>query len=266
MNEAQRFIRCVLPGIASLMLFALYVFLSMPSKLDKLLTKQDVDTAGVLALLLGSGGLGYVLNIVHHFLYHTCAYRRLGLAVDFHPTLCQAQEEGKLEFADADGKVLDKEVVSNTGSIEAWALVTVAWHAGAKNQDAGAVDRTDKRLASLWDIFHASGAMLIGSLFAAIFGLYFYVWANVHTSGRFWVTGIIAIVVIVVMYANTRRLARMTGVAARGAFWAILDCLQDPPLRIRYCPDSEAALLINTAGAKGAARTLKSPRVGIFAL
>src|SRR4051794_5580857 len=71
MDDARRFLRYVLPGtlfaVEVLLWFSFLHPLRMANFLDQL--KQESGVAVALALLVASGGLGYLFSIIHHWLH-----------------------------------------------------------------------------------------------------------------------------------------------------------------------------------------------------
>jgi hypothetical protein len=73
MDEARRFLRYVTPGLTFAVQALLLLFIvNPPWTLDRIgELKKDTGAGLAFALFLASGGIGYLLSVVHHTL-HDC--------------------------------------------------------------------------------------------------------------------------------------------------------------------------------------------------
>ena len=72
MNEAQRFLRYLTPGLAFIALVVFYLYLSLPApifsrSIGSLLKNQGIGAAATV--ILSSGAMGFLLSVVHHSLF-----------------------------------------------------------------------------------------------------------------------------------------------------------------------------------------------------
>jgi hypothetical protein len=72
MDEARRFLRYVTPGLTFAVQALLLLFIVNPHwTLDRIgELKKDAGAGLAFALFLASGGIGYLLSVVHHTLHH----------------------------------------------------------------------------------------------------------------------------------------------------------------------------------------------------
>lgn len=165
MDEAQRFLRYVTPGLTFIILTASYSYFSqhdwtLQATKDFLL-KDSIGTA--IGLFFTSGGIGFLLSVFHHFLFWSCAYS--GLATDHWGVLEHAIREGHLKLQPWG---LDKEAVGERrlGRAGAWRVVSSIWH--ERRESSTRIKGADQRTKSLSDIMHGAGTAFLGSI-AALF-------------------------------------------------------------------------------------------------
>jgi hypothetical protein len=72
MDEARRFLRYVTPGLTFAVQALLLLFIVNPQwTLDRIgELKKDAGAGLAFALFLASGGIGYLISVVHHTLHH----------------------------------------------------------------------------------------------------------------------------------------------------------------------------------------------------
>jgi len=203
-DEAQRFLRYLTPGLTFVILIASYSYLSQHDwtlKFTKdFLSQNSVGTA--IGLFFVSGGIGFLLSAFHHVLFWSPIYRRLALVTDYRQVLEHAVGTGRLELRLRD-EVQDiaKRRLSHAGS---WRVVSSLWH--ERRESSARIKGADRRTVSLSDIMHGAGTAFIGAVAALV------VWAYLHLrhtacwpGGSFWIVLVVAVAVAGVHLWNFRQ-------------------------------------------------------------
>lgn len=194
MEEAQRFLRYVLPGTASGIEFLVLVSLSWQSWSNVGSFPTLNLTIPVSALLL-SATLGYIFSLFHHVLLWT-VYECLDWTHDYRPLLRHAEANGWLVLTLLERSESDYIALANRLTTKgAWRLVTALWHENAgKFSHIGSANPRSNTLA---DLVHAAGAAFVGSVVAAI------TWIIVvlrSTQMQFQCLAVIVAIIIVVVH------------------------------------------------------------------
>ena len=216
MNEARRFLRYVLPGLSTVLLFSVYFWASTPGELKQILQDflQESALRAILGLFLASGALGYMLSVIHHVLCQCkCPiYEKLRLAVNVTPAITLAMSEKRPLVMVVDPNVpkrrLKPEDLSRTN---AWLFKNMIWHTYRGNN--ASLAEAESRMQSLWDLYHGAGALLIGSIVA--FVLWLVVLLRLNFKAESWLgfgaAFVGGIVVSFIFGGSLRQLAFITG-------------------------------------------------------
>lgn len=159
MDETRRFLRYVLPGLAVSVEFALF-FLLVDFYRAKSILVAFVPAAegfgGVVAGVLGAGGLGFICGTIYHF------FPGLGTGgISHRLLLCNAVAKQQARLVCWDGATVEPESLSLHAT---WRTVCCLWHS--------ALDRVPElrssmaRVNSLADISHGLGSLAVGTLLA----------------------------------------------------------------------------------------------------
>jgi len=159
-SETRQFIRYAMPGLVLPIELGVYLAVSHPQELGAVLSKMEFG-AGV-ALFVLAGGLGYILNVVHHMLYWACplppyTWRREWLkktvvALVKSKRMCLLSEAGK------PTKIKPEELTDR----EAWVVLSSLLH--EQLGDIPKFKSAKGRMDSLADITHSTGAALLACL------------------------------------------------------------------------------------------------------
>lgn len=208
MDEARRFLRYVTPGLVFLVETLLLLWVLLPDWPEEQLRqiKKDAGLGFVLAAILGSGGLGFVFSIAHHWL-HWCSEKETSVGVGPESESCPKQRLGKLKkclksclsrLREALYRCLargsinhgdfirrlrsngvlslvdattHKEVPKNImpTRFDAWAITTAIWH--ERLATSKRIKGAEPRSASLVDLMHSMGTGRIASLCALLVAL-----------------------------------------------------------------------------------------------
>ena len=218
MDEARRFLRYVTPGLTFAVQALLLLFIVNPQwTLDRIgELKEDAGAGLAFALFLASGGIGYLLSVVHHTLHHTLhdckRYRLLRwlplnwtrrwlTVVDHTKVINELLDADLLDVLKFDRGTIVK-IDRTTDEIDrttAWVMVTAVWKENLK--DDSRIHSADACATGLTDITHSAGAARIGAIFALVVvvvlvGLDFFGWLGRHGGlGPPWWPGLIAILI-----------------------------------------------------------------------
>jgi hypothetical protein len=141
--------------------------------------KKDAGVGLAFALFLASGGIGYLLSVVHHRLHNWNWLhdwnprwlplnwtRRWQIVVDHTTLINELREAGLLEVRRFDGGTYEK-IDPTTDKIDrttAWVMVTAVWKENLKNNSR--IGSADACATGLTDNTHSAGAARIGAIFA----------------------------------------------------------------------------------------------------
>lgn len=173
MDEAKRFLRYIVPGILFLVESLLLIWILLPAWPEdqvKALTKE-AGLGFALAGILGSGGLGFVFSVLHHWL-HWCPWFE-GFSwrggVDFRGALSQARSSQSLKLVDATNvsKTFAPEKVPTR--FEAWVILTALWH--ERRLTSKTIEGAEPRASSLADLMHSMGTGRVATAAALLFAL-----------------------------------------------------------------------------------------------
>lgn len=174
MNDLQRFLRHVVPGLLFLVLTALYLSLSL--KLDNIKGEMDFLNIGVVfTVFFASGAVGFLLSIIHHALFWSCCYKGR-IAIHHGKALKDAMAAGHLELCLPNGDLPLTELTRRG----AWRAVVSLLH--TRTESSKRLKGADRRIGGLSDLVHGGGATFIGSI-AAFFAWVIIILRKSSSSG-----------------------------------------------------------------------------------
>jgi hypothetical protein len=164
MDEAKRFFRFILPGLSSLVEFNFFAWLLLPTQWgDSIARNRDQmkDLGTVVGLLIGSGGVGFILsNIYHAISWGVCR----GCCTLNHRRLIRRASAGRLLrlFSQDGGAEVS---VCSISRVDAWRIATAIWHARVKTSTR--LEGANARADTLTSIVHGLGTLLVGTVAAS---------------------------------------------------------------------------------------------------
>lgn len=165
MDEVRRFLRYILPGMASLGQLLLAIHISDSSAISSFVTglgaKADIINV-VAAAFISSGAIGFVLASIYHAVYWKFPF----LCRDHKFLVDELISDNKLELTDIHGKAIKEPKLSER---DAWTIVTYYSYAKIhtphrSRPKAGLSKMTDR----LTDFTHAHGTTFIGTLVGSV--------------------------------------------------------------------------------------------------
>jgi hypothetical protein len=162
-NEASRFLRYVTPGLVFVLETVLLLWCFNPDWVESHLLATGNQNLGVAATaFLASGGIGYLLSVIHHELHwwrphHPMDFREFVndlRARRLIPPLDPTFQEGDHRSSDSARR---RDAWERR---EAWMCVIVLW---SERVPKSITQVADDRMNSLNDLFHGTGAALVGA-------------------------------------------------------------------------------------------------------
>lgn len=174
MDETRRFLRYILPGVAATLEFclldSLFDQIAIKALSAVLFSDSGFNISVPISALLITAGLGYLFSLMHHVLLWT-VYEwppwALRWTPDYRPLLRHAEREGWLTVTRLDTGAGVRACCLCTAG--AWRLVNALWHQMLRSSDR--IRSANRRLDSLSDIAHGTGAAFVGSLVATMLWL-----------------------------------------------------------------------------------------------
>lgn len=175
MQEAQRFLRYVVPGLIFIIELLIYLLFAQDICLDQVIHVGGSISVPITAFL-ASGGLGFLFGVFYYTLIWKAPFYRLG--VDHRPLLKDSVAQGWLQLrykSDDRDNIVDE--LSQRG---AWRLVLSYWSTRLElsKELKGAAPRADR----LADIAHSLGTTFVASILAFIIFVILHIQ---HSSGLF---------------------------------------------------------------------------------
>jgi len=170
MDEVRHFLRYTLPGLSAVIQLLIGLSITDSGIVCKILSAKDLtQSLGIiLAIFIGSGGLGYLFANIYFSLYWSWPFSRL-IAID-HLILLKDLRKEIIEIVDFSGKAYANDLSKR----EAWTIFTQYWHSKIKeNKKIEGINIITDRLT---DVTHGLGATFIGSLSALVS------WIVIHLS------------------------------------------------------------------------------------
>lgn len=172
MEETQRFLRYIIPGIVFIIEVSFYLLMSTYHRFTELIIEFGKNIAFPISMVLASGGIGFLLGVIYYTLYNVWPFSLL--VVNHLPQINDAVNRGWLilqKRTDENGRKDDvknvKEELTQNG---AWRIAASLWH-GRKDSSSrikGANPFTDR----YGNIMHGSGTAFIGSIIAIPFWIF----------------------------------------------------------------------------------------------
>ena len=121
MDEARRFLRYVTPGLLFIIFLCLFLYLNNREIFidTAKMISNETDIGLPLALLIASGGMGFVFSILHHFLtwwiYAPIKCSVLNkLTMDYREALINAESQEQLTLRSQQGDVVEARSLSSS--------------------------------------------------------------------------------------------------------------------------------------------------------
>jgi|GEM_PF-1060217 len=156
MDEARRFLRYVVPGLVFQVQLLLCLMILLPVWTTKALSDLggESSVAPALLALLASGGVGYLLSMIHHSLH----WRSGGTTLDYRPLIARLRQTNRLVLINtSDFRAVSEDVVPDR--FQAWVIVTAIWHERAKTSTM--IRGADARATSMSDLTHSTGTAMV---------------------------------------------------------------------------------------------------------
>jgi hypothetical protein len=155
MEDARRFLRYGLPGLAFVIQTAVLLLLLRPDLFPRALGPfSDKSTlAAVVAGLVASGGLGYLFSTVHHSIH----WRTKWLTIDHRANLLRLANEGLITLPTTPDMVTPD---------DAWVYTSILWY--QRREDSPAIRGADANARALTDLAHMLGTTRIASVAATL--------------------------------------------------------------------------------------------------
>jgi hypothetical protein len=193
MDEAKRFLRYVTPGLVFLTETLILLWIMKPDVTQTILKSYNKDSGLGLAIttLLASGGIGFILSVLHHRL-HWCD--KIG-AVDHRQSIASLRERGVIRLRHRrSGEILPDTVIPDR--FQAWTILTGLWHERL-DSECCLIKSADPRASSLADFVHSLGTARVAAIAAWIFSLLIMVQTfelsiNFLTDSRFIIGNMVA--------------------------------------------------------------------------
>jgi low affinity Fe/Cu permease len=197
MAETKRFIRYVIPGLLFMAEFSLFLFLSNPhSFYDKV---RELSNIGFpIMVFVGSGGIGFLFSIFHHFLYwHVYIYlgKRPALCCDHREMLINAEKQSFLILHLQNGTEIEANKLSTAG---AWRVINAIWdrRKEASKEIKGSIESS----TYLSDLMHSTGTALVACLVAVCLSIIILGSSLYEFSNHWWIAYIISVAILIITH------------------------------------------------------------------
>lgn len=159
MREFENYIRYAMPGIASIIpLFLAFLISDYDATRETIITTRSIGPA--LALVLGSGGLGFLYSGIYFAVYWIL------MPIDHRALLKRFEDEGHLKI---EHKRENKEEYNKR---EAWERVGIIWDIALA--ESKRMRKINDRIKKLNARLHGIGCTFVGILLAVLFWLVFH--------------------------------------------------------------------------------------------
>lgn len=155
MDEARRFLRYVMPGLVAAIQCGVFLAILVPDWIWRQggHLKEDAGLGTAAALFVASGGIGYLLSVLHHSLHWLIgppiAY------VDHRAIISDLSEKHFLRVVDWEGRE-----VKNLDRKSAWQVETSFWR---MNEDQRVIKAATPGVDALANQLHSAGTARIGT-------------------------------------------------------------------------------------------------------
>ena len=164
MDEARRFLRYITPGLVFITEILILLWIIAPNLAQTILKnlKQDSGLGLVAATLLGSGGVGFMFSVIHHWIH----WRGKNGVTDHKQFITSLRERGIIQLRNrSSGAILDEK--RTLSQFQAWSILTGLWNERLSGEKS-LVKAADPRATSLTDLAHSLGTARVGTVFAWI--------------------------------------------------------------------------------------------------
>lgn len=155
MNEAQRYLRYVMPGVLFGVQTLILLWIVLPEwtseKIIRPLSAKDTSVAIAIASVFVSGALGYVFATFHHWLHWHFPLDRV--IIDHSKQIENLRERGLLPPSPSNAPS-DKR-------LEAFDAMTAAWL--PRLQENTPIGNAEKRITRFSDLAHSAGAARVAT-------------------------------------------------------------------------------------------------------
>jgi hypothetical protein len=163
LDEAKRFFRFVLPGLAVTLEVGLFIALLHPSAVIPFLREhlgKDATIGTGVTIFVASGGLGFILSNIYHFI--SWSVFRGVITVNHKRLIEHSVRANTLRLTELESG----EKVNRISRRAAWQVATAIWYSrlGCSQRLKGASGRTD----SLTSIVHSIGTLTVGTFIVSI--------------------------------------------------------------------------------------------------
>lgn len=161
MDEARRFLRYIIPGTIFFLETYLLVWLVAPAWTGAQLKdlKADAGIVTVLVGIVGAGGFGYLLGLLHHSVFWRARGDR---GIDYRGMILSLSQ--RMDFYSIPDKaVLDQHTLEKLSRLDAWTIANVIWYT---RRESNKVKGVDPKFQYFGDLINSMGAARIGALVA----------------------------------------------------------------------------------------------------
>jgi hypothetical protein len=201
MDEARRFLRYVIPGVAFIVQTLLILWILIPDWTLNIIAKLRADTGIgiVIAALFGSGGIGFIFSTVHHVILWQCRSRWFTGPLDHRGLIDRLRSRNVLCLLDPqNGVALPASLKPDR--FEAWAIVAALWHERIATSKwvSKKIKSAEPRSDSLANLVHSLGAARVASIVAVIlaFAIFTRNYELPFETWRFIITGVIVLALL----------------------------------------------------------------------
>lgn len=197
MDDARRFFRYIIPGLTFIIEISLYFALSdfcQFLSIMKQLMDKDHGLGVAATLFITSGGIGFLLGILYHFLYWLPCIRVS--MVDHQPLIQNMINNRWLRVVRHDNNtVVQPWDISQSG---AWRILTAYWHS---RRGYARIKNANERVDSLGNTMHGLGTACVGSVLAFLIWIFVYLFF-LCCSIKFFLIIVVPIIISMVHFMN----------------------------------------------------------------
>jgi hypothetical protein len=221
MDDARRFLRYVLPGVAFAIQTCILLALLRPDLIPTALSLFGKESAlgAVVGALFVTGGLGYLFSVIHH----TIHWRQSASTIDHRENIKRLAAEGLIQPKDVPNK-MNRE--------DAWVLTSILWYENRTENKL--IEGADENARTLTDLAHMLGTTRVASALALIFA---YIIAAAMSSFsleiepilRFFAALVLGLFVYWVTSASYQRTSRFANRVIDGVLYNALQYAKQSP-------------------------------------
>ena len=184
MDEARRFLRYVTPGLVFITETLILLWIIEPDFTQDIILKgfkKDSSLGLVVATILGSGGVGYMFSVLHHW----CHWRRKNGVIDHREFVNSLRARGIIELRDRNsGAIIDLYGKPPLTRFQTWSILTGLWHERMAGKNS-IIKAADPRATSLTDLAHSVGTARVSAVAASLVA-FLILWPNTTHCLDFW--------------------------------------------------------------------------------